>query len=155
MTFQKFAQQINFYLKKYIFSKPRKSLNVETYNNNVVITCFLKKEYENLRFWSTQFFRSLSISKNSLQTPSSEDIFAGNFTWSNSIILIENLIRWKRGLKYFWFTTMQVIFEIKISLVRNKKYLYQCHSPYTMQVSHAICYMHNSLFHVIYVLSWK
>ena len=37
------------------------------------------------------FFRSLSISKNSLQTPSSEDIFAGNFTWSNSIILIENL----------------------------------------------------------------
>ena len=35
----------------------------------------------------------LSISRNVLETPSLDDIFLGNFTWSDSSILIEDLIR--------------------------------------------------------------
>ena len=62
----------------------------------------------------------LSISRNSLQTPSSGDINEGNFSLSNSIIFVEDLIKWKRGLKHFWSTA---IFEIQIFLVRNKKVL--------------------------------
>ena len=38
----------------------------------------------------------LSISRNSLQTPSSDNILLGSFTLPNSIILVENLTRWKR-----------------------------------------------------------
>ena len=57
-----------------------------------------------LRFWSSHYLEKillLSISRNYLQTPSSDDILLGNVTWSNSVILVEYLIRWKRGLKYF------------------------------------------------------
>ena len=39
------------------------------------------------------------ISCNFLQTPSSDDILAGNFTWSNSIILVESVVRWKRNFE--------------------------------------------------------
>ena len=41
----------------------------------------------------------MSVSKNSHETPSLNDIFLGNFTLSNSIILVENLIRWNRGFE--------------------------------------------------------
>ena len=34
-------------------------------------------------------------------------------------------------MKYFWLTTRLVILETKISLVSIKKFLYQCHPPYT------------------------
>ena len=45
-------------------------------------------------------------------------------------------------LKYFWLTTMRVIYEMKILLVFIKKYLQQCHQPYTMQVSlHRVFYL--------------
>ena len=30
---------------------------------------------------------------------------------------------------------MRVMFETQIIRVRNKKYLYQCYTPYTMQVN--------------------
>ena len=45
---------------------------------------------------STHYFEDmllLSVSRNFLQTPSSDDILAGNFTWSDSIILVESLVR--------------------------------------------------------------
>ena len=73
-------------------------------DSHVIITYWLKKGYKNLVFWRTHFFGDillLSISKNLLQTPSSEDIFAKNFTWSNSFILAEDLIKWKRGFEIF------------------------------------------------------
>ena len=50
------------------------------------------------------FFEKLllqSISKNSLQTPSLDNILLGNFALSNSIILVENVIRWTKGFKIF------------------------------------------------------
>ena len=47
---------------------------------------------------------------------------------------MEDLIRWKKELKCFWLNILRLIFEIKIFLVRNEKYLCQCHLPYTMQV---------------------
>ena len=41
------------------------------------------------------------ISKNSLQAPSLDKIHLGNFTLSDSIILVEDLIRWSRGFEIF------------------------------------------------------
>ena len=41
----------------------------------------------------------MSISRNSLETPSLDDIFLGSFTLSNSIILVEDLIKWNRGFE--------------------------------------------------------
>ena len=43
----------------------------------------------------------LPISRTSLQTPSLDDIRLGNFTLSNSIILVEDLIRGERGFEIF------------------------------------------------------
>ena len=43
----------------------------------------------------------LSISKNFLQSPSSDDTLSGNSTWSDSFILVEGLIRLKRGFNIF------------------------------------------------------
>ena len=43
----------------------------------------------------------MSISKNSLEAPSLNNIFLGKFTLSNSIILAEDLIRWNRGFEIF------------------------------------------------------
>ena len=43
----------------------------------------------------------LSIFRNSLQTPSLDYIFLGNFTLSNSIILVEGLVRSNRGFEMF------------------------------------------------------
>ena len=43
----------------------------------------------------------LPISRTSLQTPSLDDIHLGNFTLSNSIILVEDLIRGERGFEIF------------------------------------------------------
>ena len=42
------------------------------------------------------------ISRNSLQAPSLDDILLGNFTLSNSITLVEDLKKWKRGFKRFF-----------------------------------------------------
>ena len=43
----------------------------------------------------------MEISRNFLETPSYNDIFFGNFRLSNSIILVEDLIRWNRGFQIF------------------------------------------------------
>ena len=50
------------------------------------------------------FFENIlltSISRSSIQTSSSDYMFEGNFTWSNSIILVEDLIRWKKSFEVF------------------------------------------------------
>ena len=57
-------------------------------------------------------------------------LIVGNFTRSNSIILVEDLIRWKRDFEIFLNDHMRLILEIKILLVRNEKCLYQSHPPY-------------------------
>ena len=44
----------------------------------------------------------LTVSRNSLQTLSSVDIILGNFTLSNSAILVEDLIGWKRCFEIFF-----------------------------------------------------
>ena len=41
----------------------------------------------------------------------------------------------KERFEIFLIATMRVMFETQIIRVRNKKYLYQCHTPYTMQVN--------------------
>ena len=85
----------------------------------------------------------LSVSRNSLLTPSLDDICFRNFTFSNSIILMEDLIRWNRVFKYFWLTTMPVILELKISLKSIKKFLYKCHSPCARWLSwHSMLYLY-------------
>ena len=43
----------------------------------------------------------LSITESSLQTPCWDDIILVNFTLSNSVTLVEILIRWKRGFEIF------------------------------------------------------
>ena len=43
----------------------------------------------------------LSISINFLRIPSSGNIVEGNFTWRNSIILVEDLTMWKGGFEIF------------------------------------------------------
>ena len=43
----------------------------------------------------------MSILKNYHQTLSLDDILLGNFTLPNSIILMEDWIRWKRGFETF------------------------------------------------------
>ena len=43
----------------------------------------------------------LLISRDSIETLSSDDILAGNFTWLNSIILVEDIKRWKRDFEIF------------------------------------------------------
>ena len=57
-----------------------------------------------LTFLKYSFFENallLSISRNSLQTPTLGDILLGNFTLTNSVISVKNLITWKRGFEIF------------------------------------------------------
>ena len=53
-------------------------------------------------FLKYSFFENvllLVILRNSLQTPSLDDIPLGNFTLSNSVILVEHIIMWRRGFE--------------------------------------------------------
>ena len=43
----------------------------------------------------------LSISRNSLQTPFLDDILLENFILLNLVILVEDLLRWKRDFEIF------------------------------------------------------
>ena len=43
----------------------------------------------------------LSISKDSFEIPSSDDIFLGNFSYSNSMISVEDLRKWNRDFDIF------------------------------------------------------
>ena len=50
-----------------------------------------KKRQENPLFWSTHFLKAASL----------DDLILKNFTLSNWIILVEELIRWKESFKIF------------------------------------------------------
>ena len=107
------------------------------YDNHVITS---KRGEKDLHFWSTHYvcFENivvLSISRKTLQTPPSDDILEVNFTWSNSITLVEDLIKWKAGFERFLIDHYAIDTGNKILLVRNKKYLYQRHPPYTIRVS--------------------
>ena len=55
-----------------------------------------------INFFFFFFFEDVSLlSIYSLQTPSLDDRFLGSFTLSNLIILVGELIRWKRGFEIF------------------------------------------------------
>ena len=82
------------------------------------------------------------ISINSLQTLSLDHILLGNFTLSNSIILVEDLIRGKRGFEIFLVDHYAADIRKKVSLVSIEKFLYQCHPTYTRWVSlHKVLYL--------------
>ena len=49
--------------------------------------------------------------------------FWENFTLSNSIILVEDLIKWKKGFEIFLIDHYAGILETKITLVSIKKFL--------------------------------
>ena len=81
-------------------------------DKQVIVTNWPKKrirkftflKYSFIFFYLFFFFFNvllLSILRNSLQTPSLDDILLGKFTLSNSAILVEDLIRWKRGFEIF------------------------------------------------------
>ena len=60
-------------------------------------------------------------------------------------------------LKFFWLTIMRVIYEINVLLTSIKKYSYQCHPHYAMQVSsHSVLYLqffgsHNIRIYMYYL----
>ena len=69
-------------------------------NHVVIITYWLEKMLRKFTFLKYSFFffekvLLLSISRNSLQAPSFDDILLGNFVLSNSIIFVEGIIQWK------------------------------------------------------------
>ena len=82
------------YLKsKFLFWQPH-------YNNSLTVKNKKKIHvFEELIFFEN--LQALSVSRNSLQTPSLDQALLGNFTLSNSIILVDDIIRWKRGFEIF------------------------------------------------------
>ena len=65
---------------------------------------WLKKMIRKLTFLKYSFFENvllLSISRNSLQTISLDDILLGNFILPNSIISVKDLMSSKRGFEIF------------------------------------------------------
>ena len=88
-------------------------------------------------FSKYSFFKNvllLSISRNFFETPSLDDVLLGNFTLSNSTILVKDLIRWKRVFEIFLIDDNAGDIENK-NITSIKKSLYQCHTPYTRLVS--------------------
>ena len=78
---------------KFVLWQPR-YYNLFTVKNNKKIHVFeVLIFFENLQL--------LSVSRNPLQTPSLDHALFRNFTLPNSIILVEDLIRWKRGFEMF------------------------------------------------------
>ena len=111
-----------------------------------------EKRVRNLRFWSTHFFENITLLSISAQTTSSDYMLAGNFTWSYSIILVEDLIGERKALKYFWLTLMWMILKIKILLLRNKSYLHVTHSiiPWFIWYMYYLSTCNRSLFKSYY-----
>ena len=74
-------------------------------DNRVTMNLLTEKEDKKIHVFEVLIFPEnillLQISRNSLQTPSLDDILLGNFTLSNSIILVEDLIRPKRGFEIY------------------------------------------------------
>ena len=65
---------------------------------------WLKKIITKFTFLKYALFENvllLSISRNFLQTSPLDDMLLGNFTLPNSIISVNDLIRWTRGFEIF------------------------------------------------------
>ena len=79
-----------------------------------------------------------------LKTGWKVNLFSDNqiiITYWLKLILVEDLIMWKRSFNYFWLTLMLVTLKIKVSLLSVTKFLNQCHPPYTRWVSsHRVLY---------------
>ena len=69
------------------------------------VTYWLKKKKKSVHVFEIFIFWKLAvifpISRSSLQAASLDDILFGNFTLSNSVILVKDLVRWKRGFEIF------------------------------------------------------
>ena len=102
------------------------NVNVFRYNQVIMIYWLIKRirKFTFLRYSCFENILLLLASRNSLQTPSLVDIILRNFTLSNSTILVEDLIRWKRCFEIFFIGHCVVILQIKISLVSIKIFLY-------------------------------
>ena len=126
-------------------------------DNRALITYCLKKRIKNSRFWSTQISENvllLSISRNSLYIPSLEGILLGNFAWSSSIILVEDPVKWKTCFEILLIDHFAGDIRNKISLVIIKKFLYQCHPPYSSISSHRVLHLQflgSCNIHIIYL----
>ena len=100
--------------------------------------------------WQSRYYNLLTekkdkkilISGNSLQTLSLADILLGNFTLSNSIILVEDVIKWKRGFEIFLIDHYHGDIRKKNIAGKYQKFLYQCHPTYNRWVSpHRVLYL--------------
>ena len=109
-----------------------------------------KKEYKKIHI-----FEAISIVnlKNFLQTPSLDDKFCGNLTFSNSIIFVEDLIRWNKGFEIFLID--HYAGENPNKNIAGKYQLNSCISvthPILGGKFHTGYYIYNSLVYVIYLL---
>ena len=94
------------------------------------------------------------ISRNSLYIPSLDGIVLGNLTWSSSIILVEDLVKWKRCFEILLIDHFAGDIRNKISLVIIKKFVYQCHPPYSSVSSHRVLHLQflgSCNIHIIYL----
>ena len=57
--------------------------------------------FENVLLYCQEIIYKIYISRNSLQIPSLDEILLGNFKLSNSVILVEDVTRSKRGFEIF------------------------------------------------------
>ena len=89
----------------------------------------------------------MSISRNFLQTPASDDVLARNFTRSKLIILVEDLVSWKRGFKI-------CLIKHDTGDIENKNIAggISVTHPIICGSVHTGCYTYNSLVHIISVL---
>ena len=74
-------------------------------DNRVTMNLLTEKEDKKIHVFEVLIFPEnillLQISRNSLQTPSLDDILLGNFTLSNSIIFVEDIITSNRDFVLF------------------------------------------------------
>ena len=72
--------------------------------NHVIINLLTEKKGKKIYVSEALIFSKHTVTVNLnkfLQTPSSDNVVGGKFTCSNSIILVEDLTRWKRGFELF------------------------------------------------------
>ena len=97
---------------------------------------------------------SLSVSRNFLQVPSLVDIILGNFSLSNSTIVVKDLISWKRRFEIILIDHCASDIAKKNIADKYKVFLYQCHPPYTRRPTpYTGCYISNSSIKCMFDLS--
>ena len=71
--------------------------------NHVIITYWLKKKDMKIHTFEVLIFWKRTVTVNLKNLSSLGGMLFGNFTLSNSIVLVEGLIRWKRWFEIWWF----------------------------------------------------